>query len=219
MYTRRIAALLLIVCILFSMGAVAKTKVKVTSTTRVYQSATTRSKSVKIKKNTIVYLLDKQKTWSKIQNPSNNYTGYIKTKYIKETTVTQTKVQKLITYAKSFLGRPYKQNGRGPKSFDCSNFISYCFKHIGISLSGSITKLGNTTSHMTRIYNLNECRAGDILFFDTNETNNRRLDHAAIHIGNNQMIHASYTAGKVIISSISDYYHRTFVWALRSDKI
>ena len=72
---------------------------------------------------------------------------------------------------------------------------------------------------MTRIYNLNECRAGDILFFDTNETNNKRLDHTAIHIGNNQMIHASYTAGKVIISSISDYYHRTFVWALRSDKI
>jgi len=72
---------------------------------------------------------------------------------------------------------------------------------------------------MTRIYNLNECRAGDILLFDTDESNNRKIDHAAIHIGNNQMIHASYTAGKVIISNLTDYYHRTFVWALRSDKI
>jgi len=66
MFTKRIIALLLVACLICSLGAMAKTKAKITANTRVYQSATTRSKSVKIKKNTIVYLLDKKTTWSKI---------------------------------------------------------------------------------------------------------------------------------------------------------
>lgn len=210
---KRIIAFILILC-LFPIGAFAKTQAIIKSNTRVYKSATTRSISVPIKKNTMVYLIEKKSIWSKIENPSNNTIGYIKTKYLKiQTAETTTKADKVIKQAKSLLGKPYKQNGKGPKYFDCSNFIAYCFKKAGISLSGNLKKLSKT-SKATRIASLNNCQPGDILFF-SNEAGETKVTHCSIYVNNNQIIHASATAKKVILSEITDYYKRTFLYALR----
>ena len=40
----------------------------------------------------------------------------------------------LVTYAKEFLGTPYRYAANGPDHFDCSGFTTYIFKHFGISL-------------------------------------------------------------------------------------
>lgn len=210
---KRIIAFILVLC-LFPIGAFAKTQAIIKSNTRVYKSATTRSISVPIKKKTMVYLIEKKSTWSKIENPANNTIGYIKTKYLKiQTAGTTTKADKVIQQAKSLLGKPYKQNGKGPKYFDCSNFIAYCFKKAGISLSGNLKKLSKT-SKATRIASLNDCQPGDILFF-ANEAGETKVTHCSIYVNNHQIIHASATAKKVILSKITDYYKRTFLYALR----
>lgn len=213
MYKRIIIAVILVLCLLPA-GAFAKTQAIVTTNTKVYKSATTRSISVAIKKDTLVYLIEKKSTWSKIENPSNGKIGYIKTKYIKIYNLgTTTKADKVIKQAKSLLGRPYKHNGKGPNSFDCSNFVAYCYKKVGISLSGSLKKLCKT-SKAIRIDKLQDCQPADILFFST-EAGETQVTHCSIYINSNQIIHASATAQKVIISNITDYYRRTFLYALR----
>ena len=209
---KRIIAFIVVLCLL-PVGAFAKTQATITTNTRVYKSATTHSASAKIKKGTTVYLLFKDTTWSKIENPKNHATGYVKTKYLKiKTTSTTTKADKLITYAKKFIGRPYRKNASGPKAFDCSHFVSYCFRHVKISLSGSLKKLKNS-ANCIKIYTIGECKPGDILFFTAD--NNTEIEHVAIYMGNNQIIHASATAKKVLISRITDYYRRNFKYALR----
>lgn len=211
---KRIIVFILVLCLL-PVGAFAKTQAIITTNTKVYKSATTRSISVPIKKNTLVYLIEKRSTWSKIQNPSNDKIGYVKTKYLKiyNPGTATTKADKVIKQAKSLLGKPYKQNGKGPNSFDCSNFVAYCFKKVGISLSGSLKKLCKT-SKAVRIDKLQDCQPGDILFF-SNEAGETKVTHCSIYINKNQIIHASATAKKVILSEITDYYKRTFLYALR----
>ena len=62
-----------------------------------------------------------------------------------------------------------------------------------------------------------DLRPGDLIFFDTNETDGKSaINHAALYIGNYEFIHASSSAGKVIVSSLKkDFYARTFWWGYR----
>ncbi len=43
----------------------------------------------------------------------------------------------ITTYANSFLGRPYRRGGKGPKAFDCSGFTSYIFRQFDTPLGAS----------------------------------------------------------------------------------
>jgi cell wall-associated NlpC family hydrolase len=59
---------------------------------------------------------------------------------------------------------------------------------------------------------------GDLLFFDTSGSNNGRISHVGIYIGNGQFIHStsSKRTWGVSISSLSEaYYMRTYVTASR----
>ena len=70
-------------------------------------------------------------------------------------------VDNLITYAKKFLGTPYRSAGTTPSGFDCSGFISYIFSNFGISLvhsSYGMAEYGKTVK-------LSDIRPGDLMFF------------------------------------------------------
>lgn len=129
------------------------------------------------------------------------------------------KTDELINYAKEQLGKPYRKNAKGPQAFDCSNFTAFCFKRIGVSISGSLQKQAKTTKNFTRIEKLSECKPGDILFFDSDPDNNQLIDHASIMLNKSSIIHASCSAKKVITSDISSFYKRTFVYAIRYNKL
>ena len=55
-------------------------------------------------------------------------------------------------------------------------------------------------------------KKGDLVFFDTQGSNDGRVSHAGIYLGSGQFIHASSTKGKVVISDMSSgHYYRAFV--------
>ena len=67
-------------------------------------------------------------------------TGYVSSKYLSETkdssnsssdntSNSTTSASKVVSYAKSFLGKPYVWGAQGPSSFDCSGFTYYVFKN------------------------------------------------------------------------------------------
>lgn len=55
----------------------------------------------------------------------------------------------VIAYAAKFVGTPYVSGGSSPSGFDCSGFVSYVYKHFGISLprsSGAYYSVGTRVS-------------------------------------------------------------------------
>lgn len=125
------------------------------------------------------------------------------------------KIDFIVKLAESLKGKPYSSNANPPKSFDCSRFVRYCFGQAKISLSGSAKDQGYSTKY-DRITSTGSLKKGDVVVFNTNSTDDDLSDHTGIYIGSGYFIHASSSAGKVIVSSLSSgYYKRNFSWGLR----
>ena len=125
------------------------------------------------------------------------------------------KIETLLECARSRLGKPYKHGKFGPDKFDCVGFTYWCYKQVGVKLKDSTSKQAKDTRFMEVSYD--ELAPGDLVYFHTDESN--KVDHAALYLGDGEIIHASYTAGEVIISALcsskSDYYKRNFHCARR----
>lgn len=125
------------------------------------------------------------------------------------------KIDFIVKLAESLKGKPYSSSANPPKSFDCSRFVKYCFGQAKISLSGSAKDQGYSSKY-DRITSTGSLKKGDVVVFNTNSTDSDLSDHTGIYIGSGYFIHASSSAGKVIVSSLSSgYYKRTFSWGLR----
>jgi len=119
------------------------------------------------------------------------------------------KAQKIIDFAKKFLGVKYVYGGTSPNGFDCSGFVQYVFKNAGITLNRTAA---SQASHGTKV-SKSELVAGDLVFFNCNGGG---IDHVGIYIGNGKFIHAeSYRKGVTITELSDSYYARTYVTARR----
>lgn len=117
--------------------------------------------------------------------------------------------QRIVEYAKTFLGTRYVYGGASPAGFDCSGFTSYVYRHFGISLPRTADEQGSHGIYVSR----DNLAPGDLVFFAT--SGGRSITHAGIYIGNNSFIHSSSARRGVIISELSDYYDRAYVTARR----
>ena len=162
--------------------------------------------------------------WSKIT--SGNVTGYVSSSYLTSTkpstgsssntttnTSTSTSANKVISYAKQFLGKPYIWGAQGPNGFDCSGFTYYVFKNAaGITLPRTSSAQSKYGTYVSK----SNLKAGDLIFFDTVGPNNGAVTHVGIYIGNGQFIHAASGQGKVVINNLnSTYYVNAYVNARR----
>ena len=125
-------------------------------------------------------------------------------------------INKLLEYARSKLGKPYdSRHNFGPNSFDCVGFTYWCYKQVGVKLKDSTSKQANDSRFMEVSYS--ELAPGDLVYFHTDSDPD--VSHASIYLGDGEIIHASYSAGEVIISKLvsskSDYYKRNFHCARR----
>lgn len=122
-------------------------------------------------------------------------------------------VDGLIAIAKEQAGKPYVWGGNGPKSFDCSGFLHYCLVQVNRDVGRVKAIHYSQFGDWQEITQLKDCKKGDFLFFrsDTDAS----VNHTGIYLGNNEFIHASFSAGKVTIERVSSYFQRNFVNARR----
>ncbi len=122
-------------------------------------------------------------------------------------------IELVISVALQQLGKPYIYGTSGPNSYDCSGLTTYCFKKIGVSLGRSAYAQGYGKG--TKIESVSALKRGDIVCMNT-LTDSDLSDHVGIYLGGGKMIHASSSAAKVIISTLtSGYYNRVFSWGRR----
>ena len=120
----------------------------------------------------------------------------------------------LIAYAKTFEGRPYRYGAKGPKSFDCSGYVKFVYKHFDQDLE----RTSRAQSHQGEEISLDMVQKGDLLFFTGANKKNRRVGHVGIVISETdesiRFIHAA-SHGGVRVSELDSYYQPRLLLAKR----
>ncbi|MGL4913170.1 MAG: SH3 domain-containing protein [Romboutsia sp.] len=184
--------------------------------------STSYSSIGKLNKGAEVGYISESNGWAKIRYNGN--IGHMSSKYLSnkgelpptggnnENLPSSDKADKVINFGKTLLGKPYVWGAEGPNSFDCSGFTQYVFKK---SVGVSIPRVSRDQSKFGQSVSRSNLRKGDLIFFDTEGSNNGYVSHVGIYMGDNQFIHASSSGKKVMISSMSSYYNGAFVNARR----
>ena len=103
--------------------------------------------------------------------------------------------QRVVKYAKRFLGVPYRWGGESPSGFDCSGFVRFVYKHFGIYLPHNAyaqSRYGNYVAPENLM-------KGDLLFY-------HGYGHVGIYIGNGRIIHSPSTGRYVEIANNRPYF-------------
>ncbi len=112
----------------------------------------------------------------------------------------------IIEISKQYIGVKYTYGGESPEEgFDCSGFVQYVYKKIGIDIPRTVSEIYKNT---VRIDNIRE---GDLVFFSIK---NVQPDHIGIMIDKEHFIHASLSRG-VTISSLKEQYYKKHLKFIR----
>jgi cell wall-associated NlpC family hydrolase len=138
----------------------------------------------------------------------NGVTGYVCGEYINfEQLAEPTPADKLLTEARTHLGKPYVYGASGPYSFDCSGFTSYVYRQLGYNLNRTAAGQYSNGVYVSK----DQLKPGDLVMFGRGYIN-----HVGIYIGDNQFIHAENGRTGVVITSLSaSYYASSYVGARR----
>ena len=165
----------------------------------------TRSESVKEEEKKETTINKKEET-----NPEKVVEMVSKKEEINTSKVTG---EKIVDYAKKYLGYDYKYGGSSPKAgFDCSGFTYYVYKHFGYTLSRSSTAQAKNGTSVLK----SDLKPGDLLIFKNQSLS--RIGHVGIYIGNNKMIHSSEPGVGVVITDLDARgynYNKRYVTARR----
>ncbi|MBU3160851.1 C40 family peptidase [Clostridium frigoris] len=146
----------------------------------------------------------------------NNNWGYIAKSYVSTATPsliatiplvssTASQISTLMSSANKLLGIHYTYGGTTPSTgFDCSGFVQYIYKTIGVTLS----RTTYTQVEEGSAVSINDLKVGDLLFFIDNS-------HEGVYIGNNKFIQAQKTGTVVHITDLSGYWRTSFVTGRR----
>ncbi|MFQ8890428.1 MAG: C40 family peptidase [Bilophila wadsworthia] len=114
----------------------------------------------------------------------------------------------LVERAKTAIGTPYVRGGTSMSGFDCSGFVQWAYKSVGVSLP----RTAREQSVLGTPIDSDEMEAGDIVAF----RHPRRGYHTGIYIGDGKFIHSPRRGKSVEITSLSDpYFSSTFLGARR----
>jgi cell wall-associated NlpC family hydrolase len=126
-------------------------------------------------------------------------------------------IDSVITYAKNYIGVPYKYGGKGPQGFDCSGFVHFVFEPWGYNLPYSSKGYGDYGQEIE----LSEARPGDFALFRGRSSSSTGIGHVALVIdvdesGEVYIIHATIHKGITIDNmSNQDYYVKRYLQVRR----
>ncbi|MTJ91449.1 MAG: NlpC/P60 family protein [Desulfovibrio sp.] len=117
--------------------------------------------------------------------------------------------QQLLRKARSAIGTPYVPGGMSPGGFDCSGFVCWAYKSVGVNLPRTAREQSVVGK---RINNVEDMQVGDIVAF----RHPRRGYHTGIYVGDGKFIHSPHRRTTVRINSLDDpYFKGTFLGARR----
>lgn len=107
----------------------------------------------------------------------------------------------IVAEAQKYLGAPYVAGGASPSGFDCSGFVYYVLKSLGMSVSrtpaAQFVNIGTSVSK-------DNLQPGDLVFFITSSSGN--VSHVGIYTGSGQFIHAPNSRSTVSYSDLTTGY-------------
>ena len=106
--------------------------------------------------------------------------------------------RRVLAIAKRYLGARYVWGGASPSGFDCSGFVMYVYRQVGVSLPHKVAKQYRYGRPVIRA----RLEPGDVVFFD-------RLHHNGIYLGDGRFIHAGRSGGGVTISRLDESWYRS----------
>lgn len=111
---------------------------------------------------------------------------------------TSASAARVLATAKRYIGTRYRYGGESPGSgFDCSGFVQYVFARHGISLPRT-SRLQASAGESIPL-SVESLVPGDLLLF---ASTGRRIDHVAIYVGDNRILHSSAGAGGVVYDEL-----------------
>ena len=114
----------------------------------------------------------------------------------------------LVERAKTAIGTPYVRGGTSMSGFDCSGFVQWAYKSVGVKLP----RTAREQSVLGTPIDFDEMEAGDIVAF----RHPRRGYHTGIYVGDGKFIHSPRRGKTVEITSLNDpYFSSTFLGARR----
>lgn len=125
---------------------------------------------------------------------------------------------KMIAYAKKFIGVPYSYGATGDGGFDCSGYTQYVLGRYGYDLPRSARVQENSVKSI----HVSEAKKGDLVFFSSNRKKSH-ITHVGLVISEPgedlTMIHASSSQGIVITNIVGNsYWQPKLVAAGRPEK-
>lgn len=123
----------------------------------------------------------------------------------------------IISYAKRFIGCPYKSGGKGPSKFDCSGFTGFVFNKFGYKLNASSGSQYSQGKSVKR----DNVKKGDLVFFAGRTS--KKVGHVGIVCETDSsdasfsFIHASTHNGIMIdkFTESNKYYYSRYIGARR----
>lgn len=110
----------------------------------------------------------------------------------------QTRLKKVVKYLTTKANKTaYVFSGSTTRGWDCSGMVVWTYKHIGITLPHSANKQGHAGKRVSKP------QVGDIVVFAY--PNRTDFYHAAIYIGNNNIINANLMYGTTVIQPLKDF--------------
>ena len=117
--------------------------------------------------------------------------------------------QQLLRKARSAIGTPYVPGGMSPGGFDCSGFVCWAYKSVGVNLPRTAREQSVVGK---RINNVDDMQVGDIVAF----LHPRRGYNTGIYVGDGTFIHSPHRRTTVRVNSLDDpYFKGTFLGARR----
>lgn len=115
---------------------------------------------------------------------------------VKEEEIHETR-QEIVDFAVQFEGNPYVYGGTSlTNGADCSGFVMSVFNEFGYELP----RVAAAQLDSAEVKDVNDIEAGDLVFYG-----DYGIDHVALYIGDEKIIHASTSATGI---KISDYNYR-----------
>ena len=127
---------------------------------------------------------------------------------------------KIIEYAETFLGTPYRYGANGPRRFDCTGYTRYVFKHFGYDNLSRSSRDQAQDGREVDISDFHNLQKGDILLLGSRR-NPKVVGHVGIFIGlddtgsDPRFIHASNNGVRYSSIHTETYYANRLLGARR----